>query len=123
MKIEFVTPTRVEKNQKARVNLLKTGKLSFNQKVRSVFALDKDTFVRIGINTENPNDISLYLQKCQPDDPNARKLHKSGLQLVLTVSFALKQIGVDYASKKYLVSADEVILQGEKFIKISFSTI
>lgn len=123
MKIQFVTPKRVEKTIKPRVNLLKTGKLSFNQRIRDVYNITKDTYFKIGINSDNPNDISLYLQKCQPDDPDARKIHKSGQQLLLTVSFALNQLSVDYARKKYTATVDEVALQGEKFIKISFSTV
>lgn len=121
--MQFVTPKRVEKTIKPRVNLLKTGKLSFNQRIRDVYNITKDTYFKIGINSDNPNDISLYLQKCMPDDPDARKIHKSGQQLLLTVSFALNQLGVDYAGKKYTAIVDEVALQGEKFIKISFSTI
>jgi hypothetical protein len=123
MKIQFVTPKRVEKNVKSRVNLLKTGKLSFNQRIRKVYEITKDTYFKIGVNADNPNDISLYLQKCSADDPNARKIHKSGEQLILTVSFALNQLGVDYANKKYLAALEEVALQGEKYMKISFTSI
>ena len=123
MKIQFIYLKRSGRNQVPGIALLKNGKLSFNKSFCKQYDVSIDTFFRIGIDVENPDDKSLYIQICSKNEPESRKVQKSGQQHYLPVAFVLDRIGIDYSKNKYNVDFKETVIEGSTFFKVTFSSI
>ena len=123
MKIQFISPKRSGRNQVPGIALLKNGKLSLNKSFCEKYDISINTYFRIGIDVENPNDKSLYIQKCSKNELESRKVQKSGEQHYLPASFVLDRIGIDYSKNKYDVDFKETMIEGNTFFKVTFSSI
>jgi len=124
MKIEFINKSTIRSFGKSpKLTLLKAGKISINKTARTLFDLDKDTFVKFGIDADNPSDKIIYVTKSSAEDSDAYKVQISGNHLLLNVQNVLSRLGINPREKKYLLDAKNEVIEGQKFLKVSFKEI
>jgi hypothetical protein len=121
MKIEFLSPKRIYNiTKEPEINLLSIKKLSFNKGARLKYDISGDTYFRIGLNTDDPNDNSIYLMRSTKDDKKARKVQKAGYQLVLPVYAALNKLNLDFENKRYKTEVEDLKINNMDFIRVKF---
>jgi hypothetical protein len=120
MKIEFIEPKVITKGI-PRIRLLKDGKLSFNTPAAEKFGIKKESYYRVGVDTDNPNKNILYLLKSEKNDVKAKRVFVSGTKTLLTISFALQHFNLDYKHKSFEVEAEKVQIDASEYIKITIN--
>lgn len=124
MKIEFINKSTIRASGKApKLTLLKAGKISINKAARVLYDLEKDTYVKFGIDSDNPAEKSIYVLKSTSEDTDAYKVQISGNHLLLNAQHALGRLGLDSRNKKYLLEAKNEVINGQKFLKVTFKEI
>jgi hypothetical protein len=119
MKIEFIKPDKVA-HTGIKISLFKSGKITFNKGAVEKFEIDPETNVKIGFDAENPSEKAIYLTKTDEGDLLGKKINQSGGKTILSISFALEQLGIDYRNKKYLTRTEFVDIDNTKYLKLLF---
>ena len=119
MKIEFLKPDKVSQTG-IKVNLQKSGKLSFNKGAVETFEINSETNIKIGFDSDNPDQKVIYLLKTTKDDILGKKIFKSGGKTLLQATFALDKLKIEYKNKMYLADCTIIEHNTVKYLKVSF---
>jgi hypothetical protein len=124
LKIEFINKSAIRSSSKTpKLTLLKLGKISINKAARVLYDLEENTYVKFGIDSDNPVEKSIYVLKSNSEDIDAYKVQVTGNHLLLNAQHALGRLGLDPRNKKYSLAAKNELIDGQKFLKVSFKEI
>ncbi len=94
MKIDFIKAVDLDRNIKCTIH--KTGKLGFTEAAIKKFNLDNNRYVKIGTNTDDKSDNSLYMVVQSDADEYCFKANKAGNYFYINTKALFDSLGIDY---------------------------
>src|SRR6185312_14806322 len=94
MKLNFISPTSLDKNLKATVH--KSGKMGFTIEAANKMKLSPDKSLSIATNGDDETDKNLYIVVNDNRDSNSFSVLKAGDYYYVTTKELFKKLDIDY---------------------------
>ncbi len=115
MKIEFIKPPETGESVKATIHI--NGKMGFSKSAIKKFGLDEGKLIKIGLNTEDKTDTSLYVVIKKFDDGESLKVLKAGQYYYVNSKTLFDNLKIDYKNKKIIYDVEDFEYSNIKMYK------
>jgi len=93
----------------------KSGKIGFSTGAKNLMKLEANRYFKVGVNSDDSSDKSLYLQPVQKDEEGAFTVNKAGSYYYLRVKQILDDMKVKYEESGIIYNIKEIEIEQDKY--------
>lgn len=117
MRIVFKKPKVSQGVAKVTVHL--DGRLGFSKAAASKIGLEVGKYIKIGVNSDDENDTSLYMKVVSVNDDETFKVRRAGKYYYIQTRDMFYELNIDFRKKKVIYDISDFEFEGIKMYKLN----